>query len=97
MEEITNFTKAGGGCGKCIGPSARDPGGNGASGTLKIKKVAEQTAKRMTTLQKIKKIEEALEREIRPALRKDGGDIELVDVDGDFVTVSLARRLQRAA
>ena len=29
------------------------------------------------------------EREIRPALRKDGGDIELIDVDGDFVMVSL--------
>ncbi len=43
----------------------------------------------MTALQKIKKIEEVLEREIRPGLRKDGGDIELIDVDGDFVTVSL--------
>ena len=43
----------------------------------------------MTTLQKVKKIEEVLEREIRPGLRKDGGDIELIDVDGDFVTVSL--------
>ena len=43
----------------------------------------------MTTLQKIKKIEEVLEREIRPGLRKDGGDIELIDIDGDFVMVSL--------
>jgi NifU-like protein len=43
----------------------------------------------MTTLQKIKKIEEVLEREVRPGLRKDGGDIELIDVDGDFVMVSL--------
>jgi NifU-like protein len=43
----------------------------------------------MTVLQKIKKIEEVLEREIRPGLKKDGGDIELVDVDGDFVTVSM--------
>ena len=34
-------------------------------------------------------IEDVLEREIRPALRKDGGDIELIDVDGDFVMVSL--------
>ena len=33
-------------------------------------------------------IEDVLEREIRPALRKDG-DIELIDVDGDFVMVSL--------
>ena len=40
--------------------------------------------KSLKLLQKIKKIEEVLEREIRPGLKKDGGDIELVDVDGDF-------------
>jgi len=34
-------------------------------------------------------IEEVIEREIRPALKKDGGDIELIDVDGDYVIVSL--------
>jgi NifU-like protein len=87
VEEITNFTKAGGGCGKCedklreilqntVSSKAEAP-------VLKIK------PKRMTSLQKIKKIEEVLEREIRPGLRKDGGDIELIDVDGDFVIVSL--------
>ena len=43
----------------------------------------------MTNIQKIKLIEEVLEREIRPTLRKDGGDIELIDVDGDIVIVSL--------
>jgi NifU-like protein len=43
----------------------------------------------MTNIQKIKMIEDVLEREVRPTLRKDGGDIELIDVDGDFVTVSL--------
>ncbi|TKB27628.1 Fe-S cluster assembly protein NifU [Desulfopila sp. IMCC35006] len=89
VEEITNFTKAGGGCGKCED---------------KLREILQQTVsgkesavpvnvklkpKRMTSLQKIKKIEEVLEREIRPGLRKDGGDIELIDVDGDFVIVSL--------
>ena len=55
---------------------------------LKVVEVRSKPA-RMTTLQKIKKIEEVLEREVRPGLRVDGGDIELIDVDGDFVIVSM--------
>ena len=87
VEEITNFTKAGGGCGKCE-DKLREllvqtvDGKNGAT-------ASETKPKRMTALQKIKKIEEVLEKEVRPGLKKDGGDIELIDVDGDFVTVSL--------
>ena len=87
VEEITNFTKAGGGCGKC-----EDKLRNLLQTTIGGVPVVPVTAdgpKRLTTLQKIKKIEEVLEREIKPALKKDGGDIELVDVDGDFVMVSL--------
>ena len=87
VEEITNFTKAGGGCGKCE-DKLRDILQQTISG-IPIQPVQVEGPKRMTTLQKIKKIEEVLEREIKPALKKDGGDIELVDVDGDFVMVSL--------
>ncbi len=87
VEEITNFTKAGGGCGKCE-DKLRDILQETISDTA-VKPVQIEGPKRMTTLQKIKKIEEVLEREIKPALKKDGGDIELVDVDGDFVMVSL--------
>ena len=87
IEEITNFTKAGGGCGKCedklreilrqtVGQKTEIP-------------IFESRPKKMTALQKIKQIEDVLEREVRPGLKKDGGDIELIDVDGDFVTVSL--------
>jgi NifU-like protein len=42
----------------------------------------------MTNIQKIKMIEETLEKEVRPALRQDGGDVELVDVEGDRVMVA---------
>jgi NifU-like protein len=87
VEEITNFTKAGGGCGKCeerLDEILRKTISDG----LKVVQVR-PTKKRMTTLQKIKKIEDVLEREIRPGLRMDGGDIELIDVDGDYVIVSL--------
>ena len=89
VEEITNFTKAGGGCGKCE-EKLREILHETVSGKTEIVPLNIKTkAKRMTSLQKIKKIEEVLEREIRPGLRKDGGDIELIDVDGDFVIVSL--------
>lgn len=87
VEEITNFTKAGGGCGKC-----EDKLRNLLQVSVNAQTVIpvfDEKPKRMTALQKIKKIEEVLEHEVRPGLRKDGGDIELIDVDGDFVTVSL--------
>ena len=87
VEEITNFTKAGGGCGKCEG-KLKELLLNTMSAELRIVPM-KKMPKRMTALQKIKKIEEVFEREIRPGLKKDGGDIELIDVDGDFVTVSL--------
>ncbi len=87
VEEITNFTKAGGGCGKCE-DKLRKILHDTVSGKSEIA-IPHATPKRMTALQKIKKIEEVLEREIRPGLKKDGGDIELIDVDGDFVIVSL--------
>jgi NifU-like protein len=32
-------------------------------------------------------IEETMDREIRPSLKQDGGDIDLVDVEGDKVFV----------
>jgi NifU-like protein len=84
VEEITNYIKAGGGCGKCH---------------EKIEEIIAQATgkkvdtpappKTLTNIQKIKLIEETLEREIKPALKQDGGDIQLVDVDGDRVLVKL--------
>jgi NifU-like protein len=44
---------------------------------------------RLTQLQKVHLIEETMNREIRPLLQKDGGDIELIDVEGNKVTVAL--------
>jgi NifU-like protein len=87
VEEITNFTKAGGGCGKCEG-KLRGLLAETVEGFAEHPVTAKRP-KRMTTLEKIKKIEEVIEREIKPTLKKDGGDIHLIDVDGDFVTVSL--------
>ncbi len=85
-EEVTNYCKAGGGCGGCI-PEIE-------AIIERVRAELEQAArsqgapKRLTVLQKIKRIEDTMEREIRPLLRRDGGDIELIDVAGDRVIVA---------
>ncbi len=92
IEDVTNFIKAGGGCGKChdtIQEMIDKYSGN------KVEKAAEP--RRLTNIQKIKMIEDTLEREIKPALNQDGGDIELIDVDGNRVLVKLTGRCAACA
>lgn len=95
VEDITNYTKAGGGCGACL-QDIQDildavwnnkKEKNTAGAGTKTKKPAE--AKKLTTIQKIKLIEETLEKVIRPSLNQDGGDIELIDVDKNKIIVKL--------
>lgn len=86
IEQVTNYCKAGGACGKChndIAAIIAKVRGESSPDILKEK------PRSLTTLQKIKLIEETLEKEVRPALRKDGGDIELIDVVGSKVFVAL--------
>ena len=84
VEQVTHYTKAGGGCGRCKEDIAR------ILESLKPPAESPPTPPgRMTTVKKIRMIEEVIEREIRPKLRKDGGDIELVDVEGDTVYIAL--------
>jgi NifU-like protein len=84
VEEVTNYTKAGGGCGNCHQAIQQIIDNNRAVPTIKPK-----DKPRLTNIQKIKLIEETLEREIRPSLKKDGGDIELIDVVGNRVVVAM--------
>jgi NifU-like protein len=84
IEDVTDYIKAGGGCGKCheriqeIIDTVR-----GAARHA----IARPSA--LTNLQKIKLIEESIEREINPTLKKDAGRLELVDVDGNRVLVRM--------
>jgi len=84
VEEVTHFTKAGGGCGGCHREIeeiiARVHG-----------KPCVAEARRppaMTNLQRINRIQEVLTTEVKPLLQADGGDVELVDVDGKRVLVA---------
>ena len=81
IEEVTNYTKAGGGCGNCHEAIEKII-------TRVRAKPEEAIPPKITNIQKIKMIEETIEREIRPALQKDGGDIELIDVIENRVLVA---------
>jgi NifU-like protein len=85
VEQVTNYTKAGGGCGNCHDKIRAIIERVHASG----QSVIEQEGKpKLTNIRKIKLIEDILEREIRPSLRHDGGDIDLIDVVDNRVIVA---------
>ncbi|HRF91461.1 MAG TPA: Fe-S cluster assembly protein NifU [Desulfobacter postgatei] len=86
-EQVTHFTKAGGGCGGCI-PKIKEliAEVNG--------KENEQPRKRpekLSNMKKMQMIQEVLEKDVRPLLWADGGDLELIDIDGPKVQVAFRK------
>jgi NifU-like protein len=75
VEEVTEYTKAGGGCGHC------------KSAIEAILKDVNKSKKTLTKTQEILKVSKVIEKYISPELRKDSGDIELVDVDGNKIYI----------
>ena len=89
VEDVTNYCKAGGGCGGCHGEIERIIGRiQGEKATDKPAPKPSRPAK-LTNIQRIQLIQQTLTEQIRPALRADGGNIELIDVDGNKVIVAL--------
>ena len=84
IDDVTDYVKAGGGCGNC-----HDRIQFIIDETLGNAPRAAKKPEALTNIQKIKMIDATLEREIKPALNQDGGDIELIDVDGNRVMVKL--------
>jgi NifU-like protein len=87
VEQVTHFTKAGGACGTCqskikalIPISIGDPQPPSVSRPEKL-----------TNLRKMQLIQDVLEKEIRPQLWADGGDLELIDIDGGRVQVAFRK------
>ena len=87
VEEITDYTKAGGGCGGCIDEIQRIL--DEELGKPRLQELTPKT-KALTNVQRMQKIMHVLEDEIKPRLAADGGDIELVDVVGQKVVVSFS-------
>ncbi len=86
VDDVTHFTKAGGGCGRCKGEIQKILDKvNGADEASN----APKTFAQMTLVEKIRKIEQVLESDVRPMLNMDGGSAELVDLNGTVVKVRL--------
>jgi NifU-like protein len=99
VEDVTNYTKAGGGCTSChegieeiltkvLAERGEALQAQKARADLHPEEKSMPAPGGMTMLQRIKKIEKVIE-SIRPQLQADRGDVELVDVDGDIVYVYL--------
>ncbi|HEY0634171.1 MAG TPA: Fe-S cluster assembly protein NifU [Gammaproteobacteria bacterium] len=100
VEEVTFYTKAGGGCSSCHegiedilarvlveAPAAKVPVQEIPVAPVPIAATAAPAGK-LTNLQRIRLIEETLAK-LRPQLQMDRGDVELVDVSGKDVIVNL--------
>jgi NifU-like protein len=88
VDDVTNYCKAGGGCGGCrerIAELIEEVQGVKTSAAH-----SEKTAKpaKLTNIQKIQLIQQTINEQIRPALRADGGDIDLIDIEGNKVIVA---------
>ena len=103
VEEVTNYTKAGGGCSSChegiegvltrvlaeAGESFVPAGiGKAAAAPAPAAAAPAASGKASGMLKRIRTIEKVLE-EIRPNLQADNGDVELVDVEGKNIYVHL--------
>lgn len=83
VEDVTNYTKAGGACGRCRGK---------IQDLLNEINGVQKPQQQLTHTQLIIKINNVIEKYIAPELQKDGGNIELMDVEGNKVKVSLKGR-----
>lgn len=91
VEQVTNYCKAGGGCGGCHADIEAILQRLGAKETSASKEQppAIPRPKDLTNIKRMQLVQEIIDKQIRPALQRDGGDIELVDIEGTRVIVAL--------
>jgi len=90
VEEVRNYSKAGGGCGACLDKIQQVL--DDMWHTEKAPAAAAPAFDQLSMVQRVFKVQEILDKEIKPLLEKDGGSIELVDLAGHKVTVKLQGR-----
>ncbi len=101
VEEITSYTKAGAFCKSCIRPGGHEKKKFYLEDILKETRAQmkfEESQKKevsfseRSSFQKMRMIENYFEAEVRPLLHKDGGDVEILDINSrdDSTVVSIS-------
>lgn len=88
VEDVTNYTKAGGGCGACL-DEIENILEEMSGVTKKEKPKPVEVPPKLTNLQRIAMVQEIIDQEVRPMLQKDGGDLELLDIDRKRVVIRM--------
>jgi len=88
VEEVTNYCKAGGGCGGCQAEIEKMIEKIQPDEIKQAPVTVARRAGKLTNIQKIQLIQQTINEQIRPALRTHGGNIELIDVEGNKVVVA---------
>jgi len=88
VEQVTNYCKAGGGCGGCQGDIEKIIEKIQGDKIKEVPAAEPRRVGKLTNIQKIQLIQQTINEQIRPALRAHGGNIELIDVEGDKVIVA---------
>lgn len=83
VQDVTDYTKAGGGCGGCK-PHIQEILDR-VHGTAA--QARPSPAKRLTMPEKIDRVRKVIREDIQPLLQKDGGNCELVDIEGNTVLI----------
>ena len=88
VEDVTNYCKAGGGCGGCRGEIGKIIQRVQGDKVKEMEVSMPRKGGKLTNIEKIQLIQRTINEQIRPMLRADGGDIELIDVEGSKVIVA---------
>ena len=88
VEEVTNYCKAGGGCGGCKAEIEKIIEKIQGDKIEQIPVSVPRRGGKLTNIQKIQLIQQTINEQIRPALRAHGGNIELIDVEANKVVVA---------
>lgn len=96
VEQVTHYTKAGGGCCSChegieeilANVSAERCTAPMPPAAIPATEAPTAAKPRLTNFQRMRRIEETIEA-VRPMLQRDHGDIEVVEIDGKNIYVNL--------